>query len=138
MTKLLLDKLGGRQTIHRKNIVILDDLNSDLITKGYEGRRLLRILGSFDLHNVIKDLTRTTVTTFTVPDLLITIDTTKIIASGTFDPGLSDHCLVYGIIKLQRKRTPPKYICAKNYKQVNIEKLKHVYYCPMVCNRGIR
>ena len=116
--------------------MILDDLNSDLITKGYEGRRLLRILGSFDLHNVIKDLTRTTVTTFTVPDL-ITIDTTKI-ASGTFDPGLSDHCLVYGIIKLQRKRTPPKYISAKNYKQVNIEKLKHVYYCPMVCNRGIR
>lgn len=135
MTKLLLDKLGGRQTIHRKNIVILDDLNSDLITKGYEGRRLLRILGSFDLHNVIKDLTRTTVTTF---DLLITIDTTKIIASGTFDSGLSDHCLVYGIIKLQRKRTPPKYISAKNYKQVNIEKLKHVYYYPMVCNRGIR
>ena len=135
MTKLLLDKLGGRHTIHRKNIVILDDLNSDLITKGYEGRRLLRILGSFDLHNVIKDLTRTTVTTF---DLLITIDTTKIIASGTFDSGLSDHCLVYGIIKLQRKRTPPKYISAKNYKQVNIEKLKHVYYCPMVCNRGIR
>ena len=135
MTKLLMDKLGGRQTIHRKNIVILDDLNSDLITKGYEGRRLLRILGSFDLHNVIKDLTRTTVTTF---DLLITIDTTKIIASGTFDSGLSDHCLVYGIIKLQRKRTPPKYISAKNYKQVNIEKLKHVYYCPMVCNRGIR
>ena len=135
MTKLLLDKLGGRHTIHRKNIVILDDLNSDLITKGYEGRRLLRILGSFDLHNVIKDLTRTTVTTF---DLLITIDTTKIIASGTFDSGLSDHCLVYGIIKLQRKRTPPKYISAKNYKQVNIEKLKHVYYCPMVCNQGIR
>ena len=118
--------------------MILDDLNSDLITKGYEGRRLLRILGSFDLHNVIKDLTRTTVTTFTVPDLLITIDTTKIIASGTFDPGLSEHYLVYGIIKLQRKRTPPKYISAKNYKQVNIEKLKHVYYCPMVCNRGIR
>lgn len=137
MTKLLLDKLGGRHTIQRKNIVILDDLNSDLITKGYEGRRLLRILGSFDLHNVIKDLTRTTVTTFTVPDL-ITIDTTKIIASGTFDPGLSNHCLVYGIIKLQRKRTPLKYISAKNYKQVNIEKLKHVYYCPMVCNRGIR
>lgn len=107
--------------MHRKNIVILDDLNSDLITKGYEGRRLLRILGSFDLHNVIKDLTRTTVTTFTVPDLLITIDTTKIIASGTFDSGLSNHCLVYGIIKLQRKRTPPKYISAKNYKQLTLK-----------------
>lgn len=112
---------------NRKNVVILGDLNSDLIAKGYEGRRLLRILGSFDLHNVIKDPTRTTVTTSTLLDLLITIDTTKIIASGTFDPGLSDHCLIYGIIKLHRKRTPPKYITAKNYKQVNIGKLKHAF-----------
>ena len=36
----------------------------------------------------------------------------EIITSGTFDPGLSDHCPVYGIIKLQCKRTPPKYISA--------------------------
>ena len=53
----------------------------------------------------------------------------KIITSGTFDPGLhvSGHCLIYGIINLQRNGTPPKYILAKNYKQVNIEKLKHAF-----------
>ena len=102
---------------NRKNVVILGDLNSDRIAKGYEGRRLLRILGSFDLHNVIKDPTRTTVTTSILLDLLITIDTSKIITSGTFDPGLSDHCLIYGIIKLQRKRTTPEiYLCEKYYK----------------------
>lgn len=88
---------------------------------------MLRILDSFDFHNVIKDLTRTTVTTSTLLDLLITTATPKIITSGTFDPGLSEHCLIYGIIKLQRKMTPPKYIFAKNYKQVNIEKLKHAF-----------
>ena len=112
---------------NRKNVVILGDLNSDLIAKGYEGRRLLRIFGSFDLHNVVKDPTRTTVTTSTLLDLLITTDTSKIITSGTIDPGLFDRCLIYGIVKLQRKRTPPKYICAKNYKQVNIEKLKYAF-----------
>lgn len=42
---------------NRKNVVILGDLNSDLIAKDYEGRRLLRTLGSFDLNNVIKDPT---------------------------------------------------------------------------------
>ena len=112
---------------NRKNVVILGDLNSDLIAKDYEGRRLLRILGSFDLHNVIKDPTRTTVTTSTLLDIMITTDISKIITSGTFDPDLSDHCLIYGIIRLQRKRIPPKYIFAKNYKQVNIETLKHAF-----------
>ena len=93
--------------------------------QGLWGEKLAKNSWQFDLHNVIKDPTRTTVTTSTLLDLLITIDTTKIITSGTFDRGLSDHCLVYCIIKLQRKRTPPKYISAKNYKEVNIEKLKH-------------
>ena len=52
---------------NRKNVVILGDLNSDLIAKGYEGRRLLRILSSLDLHSVIKDPTRTTVTSVFYP-----------------------------------------------------------------------
>jgi len=112
---------------NRKNVVILGDLNYDLIAKDYEGRRLLRILGSFDLNNVVKDPTRTTLTTSTLLDLLITSDTSKLITSGTFDPGLSDHCLIYGIIKLHCERTPPKYIFAKNYKQINIETLKHAF-----------
>ena len=106
-------------------MVILGDFNSDLIAKGYEGRRLLRILGSHDLHNVIKEPTRVTETTSTLLDLLITTDTSKITASGTFDPGLSDRCLIYGIIKLTRSRTSPKYINAKNYKRVNVDRLKH-------------
>ena len=47
------------------------------------------------------------------------------ITSGTFHPGLSDHCLVYGIIKLQCKRTPPKYISASlktflNFSSINV------------------
>ena len=47
------------------------------------------------------------------------------ITSGTFDPGLSDHCLVYGIIKLQCKRTPPKYISCSlntflNFSSINV------------------
>ena len=107
--------------------MILGDLNSDLIANGYEGRRLLGILGSLGIHNVIKDPTRTTVTTSTLLDLMITTDVSKIMTSGTLDPSLSDHCLIYGIIRLQRKRIPPKYISAKNYRQVNVETLKHAF-----------
>lgn len=50
----------GRITKGRNNVVILGDLNSDLLARGYEGRRLSRILGSLDLHNVMKEPTRVT------------------------------------------------------------------------------
>ena len=105
--------------------MILGDLNSDLLARGYEARRLSRILGSLDLHNVIKDPTRVTETTATIIDLLITSDTTKLTSSGTFDPGFSDHCLVYGTLNLHKEKTPPRYVTVKNYKHVNITNLKH-------------
>ena len=58
---------------------------------------------------------------------MITTDVSKIMTSGTFDPNLSDHCLIYGITRLQSKRIPPKYISVKNYRQVNVETLKHAF-----------
>lgn len=88
---------------------------------------MLGILSSFDLHNVIKDPTRKTITTSTLLDLLITTDASKIITSGTFDQGQSDRHLIDGIVQLQHRRIPLKCIFAKNYKQVIIEKLKHAF-----------
>ena len=73
----------------------MGDLNADLLPKrdselNSEGRRLLRILSSFDLHNVIAQPTRITSSSSTLIDLVITSNTSKIVNSGVFDPGLSD------------------------------------------------
>lgn len=88
---------------------------------------MLRILGNHDLQNVIKEPTRIRETTSTLLDLLVISDTSKVITSGTFDPGLSGHSLIYGIKKLQRNKSAPKYITAKNYKHADINSLKHEF-----------
>ena len=118
-----------RITKRRKNVAMLGDLNSDPLARGYEGRRVSRILGSLDLHNVIKEPTRVTETSSTIIDLLITSDTCKITVSGVFDPGLSDHCLIYGTLNLHKEKTPPKYVIVKNYKHLNIKNLKYHMEC---------
>ena len=73
----------------RKNILLMGDFNADLFPKrsyelNSEGKRLLRILSSFDLHNVIVQPTRTTSSSSTLIDLVIT-NTSKIVNSGVFD-----------------------------------------------------
>jgi len=118
-----------RITKGRKNVVILGDLNSDLLARGYEGRRLSRILGSLDLHNVMKEPARVTKTS-TIIDLLITSDTSEITASGVFDRGLSDHCLIYGTLNLNKDKTRTKYVTVKNYRHLNIKNLKYDMECP--------
>ena len=49
--------------------------------------------------------------------------------SGVFDPGLSDHYLIYGSRNLHKDKTPPKYLTVKNYKHLNIKNLKYDMEC---------
>ena len=54
-------------------------------------------------------------------DLLITSDTSKITASGVFDRGLSDHCLIYGTLNLHKDKTPTKQkLQASQYQELEI------------------
>ena len=113
----------------RKNILLLGDFNADLLPKrdpelNSEGKRLLRVLSSFDLHNVIAQPTRITSSSSTLIDLVITSNTSKIINSGVFDPRLSDHCLVFAVVKSKRDKAPPKIITTRNYKNVDIKALQ--------------
>ena len=48
--------------------------------------------------------------------LVITSNTSKIVNSGGYDPGLSDHCLVFAVVKFKREKVPPKIIITRNYK----------------------
>uniref|UniRef100_A0A7M5XB02 Uncharacterized protein n=1 Tax=Clytia hemisphaerica TaxID=252671 RepID=A0A7M5XB02_9CNID len=63
-------------------------------------------------------------TSKTLIDLAITANPDKITKSGTYAPGISDHDLIYIVIGLRWKRKPPKIIFFKNYRNVDIIKLK--------------
>ena len=121
-----LHKLIEPLCIKRNNITLLGDFNSDLLFRGksidesYLGRKLLNVLNNYGLKNAIKNPTRITENTSTIIDLIITSDTSKIIASGCYDTGISDHNIVYSVINLKRKKSKPvlKEVC--KFKNVNM------------------
>lgn len=90
-----LDDLWTKQN----NILLIGDFNSDLMTrnKNDQGKKLQRILNMFGLKNVIKKPTRVAASSETVIDLIISSETSKVIKSGSLDPGISDHKLIYSV-----------------------------------------
>ena len=84
----------------RKHIILLGDFNCDLTLKGnsqdeaYLGRRMKRIMNSFDL-KIVKDSTPIATTSKTIIDLIIVSNglSEKIVKSGAFEPAISDHKL---------------------------------------------
>ena len=114
----------------RNNILIFGDLNSDLLFRGktpqdtYLGRKLLKVLNSFNMKNIINKPARITADTSTIIDLIITSDKSKIKSQGCYDTDISDHHIVYAILNLYKKKSWPRLIEVKNYKDLDVESLK--------------
>ena len=80
-------------------------------------KRLLKEITEFhDLKQVIESLTFVTEHSEFLIDLCFT---KKITESDVIDPGLSDHSLVYCVMKSGRYRAPPKTIQFRSYKNYN-------------------
>ena len=89
--------------LKRRNIVLIGDFNCDLMANsGVNGRRLKNIMQSFNLKNVINAPTRVTDHSESSLDLIITSQPSKVIKSSSIDLGISDHHLVYAVLKLAR------------------------------------
>ena len=87
------------------------------------------IFESFNLHNMIQEATRSTISSRTLLDLFVTTTTDLISSSGVFPLGLSDHDLIYATIRLKHNRPPPKFIKTRNYKRIDFEKFKYDLEC---------
>lgn len=112
---------------HRRNLVILGDLNIDLspeISKTLS-ITLKRTLVTNNLINVIKGYTRITSSTKSLIDHIITSNPDRIITAGSFETCISDHNIVYAVYKLKTKRAPPKLITVNDYKSINKKDLQY-------------
>ena len=111
----------------RKNIIILGDFNINLspksIDESYKSKKFIRILKSYCMSNIIKDPTRITATSETLIDHIITSIPKKILESGCFDPGLSDHNIVYAVLSLNKSNSKPLIKTVRSFKNCNTEKL---------------
>ena len=118
--------------LQKKNILIIGDLKADVVwyyseqeeDKNVAGKRLLNIMDSFGLKNVIKQPTRVIAITKTLLDISIVSDTSKTLKSGVFDTCIADHRLNYTVLKLSKTRVPPKTREVINWKECNQLKFK--------------
>ena len=110
------------------NIFILGDFNCNFAQNvntesGLEAcgntKKLLNIFQMFDLNNVINEMTRITLTSKSLIDLIVTTRTDMVQSSGVFTLGISDHNLVYATLRLKFKRPPPVIIRCRNFKLMN-------------------
>jgi hypothetical protein len=113
------------------NIVLLGDFNCDFSNRDLNetaefvtntnARKLRLIFDMFNMQNVVKEFTRTTTTSGTLIDLIVTWSENLIKTTGVFPLGISDHNLLYATMRLKNKRPPPKYIKTRNYARFNQE-----------------
>lgn len=101
-------------------------MNSDVSKKGGQseekvsGKRLVKILKSQNLHNIIKEPTRITQKTQTLIDLFITSKKELIQESGVIHLGISDHSLIYGVYKILVEKEKPVFKKVKNFKGMDL------------------
>lgn len=86
---------------------------STLITS--KTRNLLRLLEDFHMQNTITEPTRITYTTKSLIDLILTTKVDVVQGTGVMPLAISDHCLVYAMLKLGSKRPLPKIISTRNF-----------------------
>ena len=97
----------------------MGDLNLNRMdTNKREGKLLIDLEESFNLTCLINSSTRITNVSSTLIDVLLTNRPVYFIKSGTFDPEISDHCLIYGILNEKTIHHQPKTIMSRNLKSI--------------------
>ena len=100
----------------------MGDINCDLNTLlDMNTKHLNNILNSFGCSQLINDATRTTKTTGTIIDHIISNRLDIIYSSGVRPCGISDHDSLFLIrnTRAPKLKAPPKVITARKYKRLN-------------------
>ena len=93
------------------------DFNADLLDPDkppMDGRSLLDLLEIFDLNCLITKATRKTKTSETLLDLILTSNKKKTLTSDVVDTQISDHSLVFTILRLKAPRLHSRKILFMN------------------------
>ena len=98
--------------------MIAGDFNSDQHAPNENGAKLIRILQSYNFHNIIKAPTRTSAHSNTLIDLILTINISKVSRSDVIDYCIANHKFIYVICKLKIRNPKPFVKYVHNFKNV--------------------
>ncbi|KAL9966689.1 hypothetical protein ACROYT_G024801 [Oculina patagonica] len=107
-----------------EGILLIGDLNCDLsdCNKGAkEGQALMDLADVYGLSNLIKVPTRVTADSSSLIDVALTNNTRSFVSSGAFDLGLSDHHLIYTVMRTYSPRSSPRTVTARRFKHYDPE-----------------
>ena len=117
-------------TIECNTLILTGDLNLDrLRPERTEGNILLSLEEVYGLECLIKDPTRITPTSETLLDVNLTNKPELFKTSGALNPEMSDHHLVYGIMKERVSQHERKVVTFRSTRTLDVEKLNEDLSC---------
>ena len=117
-------------TMECNTLILTGDLNLDrLRPERTEGKILLSLEEVYGLECLIKDPTRITPTSETVLDVILTNKPELFKTSGALNPEMSDHHLVYGIMKERVSQHERKVVTFRSTRTLDVEKLNEDLSC---------
>ena len=130
ITRQLLLKTSTLNTLSaipsEAEVILLGNFNVNYLAKKTEPshplkQKLIRIADAHNLEQLIDQPTRITETSSTAIDLLFVNNNHRIVESGVLHVHLSDHSLIYCIVKAGVPRAPGRVIEFRSYKHYSKE-----------------
>jgi hypothetical protein len=106
-------------TYFEKRYIHSGDVNSP------ESDALNELCSSLNLFQLIKEPTRVTLQFSSLIDVILTSNTSLIAESGVEETHISDHFLVYSILKFKLRKQLPDYVVTRSFKNYSSEAFKN-------------
>ena len=106
-----------------KTVVVLGDFNCDMLHPNSHACRLEMVMSEYGLKQLGNGPTRVTENPSTQIDLLFSMNSEVFQHVDSEDPGLSDHSLIYGLLKCRAQRNKLKLRNVRCLGNCDIEKL---------------
>ena len=107
------------------DLLVLGDLKCDLLhpqNNGGEGSDLLDLCDIFNLECLLNEPTRVSSTSKTLIDVILTNNKGRFLSTGTLEPHISDHRLIYTVMRISLTRKRSRKVICRSYKAYDKER----------------
>ena len=106
-----------------KMIYILGDLNCNLLNSSCpDSRALTNFCLTYNLSQMVTSPTRVTNLTETLIDVILVSNAKQVLKTEVLQSSISDHDLVYALLRLKQQRPKPTYINIRSFKHYDLNK----------------
>jgi len=106
------------------SVIIMGDFNIDMKTKNYCQNKLIRVMNSVGLKQLVSEPTRIVNTSETIIDLVFTNEELEVVVRH--EPKITDHSIVMLYWNVKVKEAENRTIVCRNYKRMNVEKFMEI------------